>query len=209
MPGLLSSLFDADPKQYVREGYALTQELVTRFSLPSWEGGRPQTNATDSRYLEVFLEEFTDGSNQSAKRRGGASEQFHPEFWAVIERAITDCALRIEAVDNPDSESWRGLLSLYLRAWSSGLNPWVMLSVSDILFQQKETSVAKRALNVCLLYPRYWKLQATEQVKMTALAYAMIRDYVPRYNRYELRDQGTDMFSNRLLADIEDVRLKH
>jgi len=155
MAGILESVFGGDPKQYVQSGYELTQHLVSQFSLQGWVNGRPSMSVTDERYLDEILDSFREGSNSEARRKGAESSSYHPEYWAYIERAMTDCALRMEAIENPDGEPWSVLVSTYLKAWASGLNPWAMLGVADILFGQGEVRLARRAIDVSALFPRY------------------------------------------------------
>lgn len=209
MPGFLESFKATDPKYYVQSGYEVTQASVTRFALPGWRDGRPVMNATDEQYLDAILQDFREESNLRAQRKGAESESFHPEFWPHLERALADCALRMEARENPNGDSWKEILSLYLRCWASGLNPWALLSAAEILFQQKEHKFARRFADVCSYFPRYWNCQPENQTQFIILSYAMIRDYVPKYGLSDLRDAGTNAFSNELQQDIAELKRKH
>jgi len=68
--GILGGVFGGDPKQYVQDGYELTQLLVHEFSLPGWVNGRPSTNATNEQYLDEMLDGFREGSRAEAQRKG-------------------------------------------------------------------------------------------------------------------------------------------
>ncbi|HUV70043.1 MAG TPA: hypothetical protein VMW15_10305 [Terracidiphilus sp.] len=208
MAGILGSAFGGDTKQYVQDGYELTQLLVNEFSLPGWVNGRPSTSATNEQYLDEMLDGFREGSRAEAVRKGAESLSYHPEYWAIIERALSDCALRMEAIENPNSEPWTAQASAYLKAWSSGLNPWARLGVAELLFEQGKTKLASRALQVCSLYPRYWNSRPSKEREFTLLSYLTIRDYIHRYSRSGLRDVGEPHFEESLSEEICTLKPK-
>lgn len=209
MAGILDSMFGGDPKQYVQSGYELTQALIRELSLPGWTNGRPSHSPTNERYLDEMLEGFKEGSSEYARSKGSETVLYHPEYWAYIERFLTDCALRLEAVENADSEPWTVTVSTYLKAWASGLNPWAMLGVAALLFEQGQARFAKRTLAVCSLFPRYWNSRPTQEVEYTLLGYTTIRVYVYKYSGSDLKDAGETRCIEKLSKDIETVKQKY
>ena len=209
MAGILESVFGGDPKQYVQSGYELTQHLVSQFSLPGWVNGRPSMSVTDEKYLDEILDTFREESNAEARRKGGETLSYHPEYWAYIERAMTDCALRMEVIENPNGEPWRVLASIYLKAWATGLNPWAMLGVADLLNEQGETKLARRALDVSSLFARYWNSRPSKEMEFVLLSYVTIRVYVHRYDCSGLKDVGEPRFIEKLSEDIRTIKQTH
>ncbi len=202
-------MFGGHPKQYVHSGYELTQVLVSEFSLPGWANGRPAPSATNDQYLDEILGSFQEGSNADAQSRGAETISYHPEYWAYIMRALADCALRMEAAENIDSAPWTARVSTYLKAWASGLNPWAMLGVAAILFEQGQIKFAKRALDVCTLFSRYWNSRPSKEVEFVLMSYTAIRVYVYKYSRSELRDAGEPRCIEKLSQDIEALKQKY
>jgi hypothetical protein len=166
-------------------------------------------SVTDERYLDEILDSFREGSNAEARRKGAESLSYHPEYWAYIERAMTDCALRMEAIENPNGEPWRVLVSTYLKAWAGGLNPWAMLGVADLLIEQGETRLAKRAIDASALFPRYWNSRPANEVNFILLSYLTIRSYVYRYSCSGLKDVGEPRFTEKLSEDIATIKQRH
>jgi hypothetical protein len=156
-----------------------------------------------------MLEGFQKGSNEYARSQGSETVLYHPEYWSYMERYLTDCALRLEAGENSDSEPWQERVSTYLKAWASGLNPWAMLSVACLLFEQGQTRLARNALNVCTLFPRYWRSRPSREVEYALLGYTTIRVYVGRYRRSGLNDVGEVRFLEKLSDDIAALRREY
>jgi hypothetical protein len=159
--------FSADPKQYVRDGFELTHTLIREFTLPGWSNGRPDVSDDNQRYLDEVFDAFTAGSNAEAKKKGAETIKYHPEYWPYVERAITDCALRREALtcEGP----WEIQLSTILKAWASGLNPWAMIDIAGLLFEHDHAKFAQQALKICSLFPRYWNSKPAREVEFTTL----------------------------------------
>ncbi|MGA2753603.1 MAG: hypothetical protein ABSE53_07530 [Terracidiphilus sp.] len=208
MSGILESVFGGDPKQYVQSGFELTQLLVKQFSLPGWVNGHPSMSVTEEQYLDEILKSFQEGSLADARRQGGESLSYHPDYWAIIERSMTDCALRLEAIENPEGEPWRVLASTNLKAWASGLNPWAMLSVAEILIEQGETRYARRVIDTSAMFPRYWNSRPTNETNFILLSYVTLRSYAHHYDSSGLKDVGEPHFMRNLSADLSALRAK-
>jgi hypothetical protein len=199
-------MFGADPKRYVDSGFDLTHSLIREFSLPDWENGRPIINETDREYMDTVMTDFLESSNAEDQRKGRGKTTYSPEYWNYLQRAMTDCALRMEALDGADSEPWVTRLSTFLKAWASGLNPWAMLNVSILLHQNGHPDPARLALSACDLFPRYWNSRSQTEIQQMTLSYVMVRVYVYGYQKQNLMDVGEPGFLRKLADDVKDVR---
>jgi hypothetical protein len=115
----------------------------------------------------------------------------------------------MEAANEDDPQFWTVRLSTYLKAWASCLNPWVMLEAADLLYENNKLAEAKRAVNVCALFPRYWNSRSRQEIEYYLLAFATIRVYVPRYGRLDWKDMGELRAVEKLSEDIRRTKQKY
>jgi hypothetical protein len=198
----------AHPKQYVDSGFELTMDLIKELSLLDWSEGRPLLTVTNQASIDRTTKNFWEGSRRFAESRGSEEISYHPELWGHIERGLVDCALREEASEETDPNNWTARISTYLKAWASGLNPWAMTAVAEILLNQGKTQFALRAINTATRFPKYFNAKPQNEIDMIRVGYITIRVCIPRYEWEGQKDISQPDFEKRLLEKTVALREK-
>lgn len=200
--GFFSKPISLSPKSYSDSGCDLTFSLVAELLLDDWPGRRPLLSPSNQQAINEFREQFQEGVNAYARSKGSETVDFHPEIQEYLDRAITETALRLQIKYQGSNEDWTANVSTYLKAWASGMNPWAMLGVAEILIEHGKFKRAKEALEVAGKFPKYYSLQPSKKVEFTMQSYVWIMTSTKDY-RSNPQNQAYPGYANYLKQDIE------
>jgi hypothetical protein len=165
--GFLGKLFGIKQGQaYVDAGLALTLKFCREWKLPGWKDGLPEYTTEELKAIELEASRF----QAIADNQMGGSAVFHPEIEGDLRRSLAGTALGDYASDQAmgvcswlddeeeeDRPDWRPVVSTFLKAWASKLDPMTMISLGDFLSRVGQKDAAKEAYKVVLHLPSYAK----------------------------------------------------
>jgi hypothetical protein len=144
-------------RRYPDAGVALTYKLISALNLTGWKDGIPEFTLLESEAIQSELSNF----HQMANSETGGEVVFHPNVVDEIQRKSGADALKALADDEwkfSDTlpSAWREIVSTYLKAWAMGLNPIVLIELSDLLALASYKLEAKEAAEIVVnFFPDY------------------------------------------------------
>lgn len=146
---------------YVDSGVLLSRELIRSLALPGWRVGPPllpDYTLEEVSAIERNLSDFQETANDVI----GVGAKFHPEATDSIRRKCAAEALYELAEGQwrftPHDElpkNWKSIVSTYLKAWASDLNPLALLGMAKLLARAGRKDEARKSLQVPRLFPAY------------------------------------------------------
>lgn len=149
-----------EPKKvYTDQGVLLTKRLIDLLELRDWKGGLPIYRYEETRAIDREMGDF----QLMADKEIGGKAGFHPDAVQVVLRisaaqGLADLAdqdwLVLDEADNLKVDhfpsDWKDRISTYLKAWASGLDPDVLIHLSQLLILAGYKGEAKDILGLVL-----------------------------------------------------------
>ena len=157
--GFISNIFGKGKNQpYVDAGTALVFQLIRSLNLSDWNEGLPNYSSEELEVIDRRFSQFQKIANEEL----GGEAKFHPDALPKIQRMLTGEALAEFAGEqwkfaDDVPANWKNLVSIYLKAWTSRLDPQTFLDLGDLLIKAGHQSEAKKIFQAVLLFPTYAK----------------------------------------------------
>ncbi|MGB8475946.1 MAG: hypothetical protein WCE61_17840 [Candidatus Acidiferrum sp.] len=159
--GLLRRFFGSGKrkeKPYLDGGMHLLAKLVEVLQLDDWPKLIPQYTEAEQQAIVKQLQDFQQIANEVV----GGQATFHPEIIESLRRVQVAQGLQNLAAagwifggESDVPEDWKALISTYLKAWASGLDPLCLMEMADLLARAGYQAEARNAFKVVLLFPTY------------------------------------------------------
>jgi hypothetical protein len=157
--GFIAKIFGKEKSQpYVDAGTALVFELSRSLNLTDWNEGLPNYSPEELEIIQKRLSQFQKIANSEL----GGEAKFHPDALPELQRmlageALTEFAGEQWKFSDDVPANWKNLVSIYLKAWVSRLDPQTFLDLGDLLVKASHQNEAKKVFQTVLLFPTYAK----------------------------------------------------
>jgi len=187
----LKNIFGVNKKKniiYVDNGMILLDRMIVNFSLPGW-----------NKLLPVYMEDEINVINKSwsdfqktADEVNGKGTVFHPEIVLSIKRklagdALSDFAMQRSLHSVESRDNWNEVVSIYLKAWASDLNPLTLFKLGDFLVKSNLKTDAEDVYKLIYSFPTYAETYYGGNKDAIKFANELVMDAKERIN--ELKDK--------------------